>query len=159
MDIYAKRSRSEYTTNIQLINMSSPERGPVWGGSAIDWQEKKEKQKKEIEMALTDLPIIFDTNNFQDLITHIHLLEKGGVQELQIGEKNYSIEIIKKLIRITIEDFSREEWREKIKNKTMTDESIIQYLKKRGITGNKINEESLQGFRDCMLLCIKHMCT
>ncbi len=138
--------------------MSESKRGPVWGGAAEEWMLKKEERKQEITTAIKDIPILFDTDNFQDLIGHLNLLEAGEIGDLQVGEKKYSISIIKELIKVTIGDFSKEERRKKVNDGTITDGKIIQYLKDRGITGGKINDESMQGFRECMLKCIKNMC-
>ncbi|GEM_PF-3004397 len=138
--------------------MRESRQSPVWGGAAEEWMLKKEKHKQEIIAAITDIPILFDTDNFQDLIDHLNLLQAGEVGDLHIGEKNYSIHTIKELISLTIEDFSKEGRREKVNTGVIPDEKIIRYLKERGITGGKIHEESIQGFRECILKCIKNMC-
>lgn len=138
--------------------MVSREKGPVWGGAAEEWQQKKSEHKKEVDAAIKDLAILFDTDNFQDLIGHIKLLEEGEITDILIGEKTHPIKIIKELIKAVIKDFSREDWTNKVRERKISDEKIIKYLKERGITGAKIDEESSQGFRDCILLCIKKMC-
>ncbi len=138
--------------------MSESKRGPVWGGAAEEWMSKKEERGHEITTAIKDIPILFVTDNFQDLIGHLNLLEAGEVGDLQVGERAYSIHTIKELIKVTIEDFSKEERKKKINDGVITDEKIIRYLKDRGITGGKIHDESMQGFRECMLKCIKNMC-
>lgn len=145
--------------------MPESRRGAIWGGASEKWIADKPKREQElatanrnIEVAIKDLPILFDTDNFQDLITHLNLLQKAEYGDLHVGDKKYAISTIKELIDLVIRDFSKEGRREKVKNGTISDEKITNYLKERGITGNKIDEESIQGFRECILSCIKNMC-
>ncbi len=134
--------------------MPKSENGPIWGGASVEWQKKK---KEEREMAVKDMSILFDTDNFHELHTHLNLLEDAGIKDIQLANKEYSITIIKKIVEKIIEDFSDETRQKKVREGVLTDERIIQYLKERGVTGNKIAPDSLQGFRECMLLCIKTM--
>ena len=118
-------------------------------------------QKKELQGAVQDIPILFDTNDFDVLIDHLTLLKEAGVEKIKIGEKagnELTISDITAVVEKIIEDFSNEKHLRKIQDGTLTDDTIINILRdRRGVTGDKISAQSAQGFRGCVLACIKTM--
>lgn len=141
--------------------MTRLETGAVWGGAAEEWQQKKEKEQQkrlELEAAIKDIPVLFDTNNFSELKKHLELLEEAQVIYLRIGGKKFRTHEINKLTEKIMKDFSDPDRKQKVQEGAITDEKIMTYLTKMGAIEEKIDQESLQGFSECLFVCIKNLC-
>lgn len=141
--------------------MNRSEMGAVWGGAAEEWQQKKEKEQRkklELEAAVADIPVLFDTDTFSELKKHLDLLEEAQVVYLKIGGKKFRTHEINKLTEKIMKDFSDSDRKRKVQEGSITDEKIMAYLTKMGAIEEKIDQESLQGFSECLSKCIKKLC-
>ncbi len=118
---------------------------------------------KELRSAVKDIPVLFDTNDFKELIDHLSLLEEAGVQHVQtIAEsqkdetiKNLSIKKIKKLIEEIKDEYSEPKTQEALRKGIIDRNTIKSILLDKGVTRNKIiSTKSRYGFRECIINCI-----
>lgn len=124
-----------------------------------------QKHRQELETALKDIPTLFDTDNFTELNDHLALLEEAQAEPIQMeGEtdpkKALSIKLIKKMLQLAIREYSDPKMQRKVRNGEITEKMMSTTLahERIGITRKKISDESIQGFRECIMKCIVRMC-
>jgi hypothetical protein len=123
-------------------------------------KELKEKQNQlynteKLRKKVENIHQIFDGTDFQEVNANIENLIQAGVENIKIGKNEYKISIIKKLMNRVIEDFSDKKNLDGIHQGTIPDKIISVALSQMGITREPVSDKSKQGFRECMIQCIK----
>lgn len=119
--------------------------------------EQEAQHVKELRSAVNDIPVLFDTDSFDELNDHISLLKEAGVKKIQIGnnpDNNLTIEDIRSFIKGVVGDYSRPRTQEALVKGELTQKTVDKALSARGITADKISSKSTQGLRECLAKCV-----
>ncbi len=122
--------------------------------------EQESVHTEELDHAVRTIDKLFDKNNFEDLNDHLYLLKEAQVQRIQIGkdpENNLTIDEILSFIKGVVKEYGTPKAQRDIFKGIITEETLEQAMKERGITPDQISPESSQGLRDCLIECVMKM--
>lgn len=122
--------------------------------------QEEAQHTRELESAVKDIRILFDTDSFDELRDHLTLLKEAGVQNIEIGknpENNFTIDEINSFIKSVVKEYSKTKNQELLVRSQLTEQVINKDLETRGITADKISSRSNQGFRQCLTKCVLAM--
>jgi len=110
-------------------------------------QEKLDREARSIEL----IPVLFDSPSFNDVQKKLWELNSGRITKIKIGEKEYTIAQLAKILT-QVREYSLKLHQE---GKAPGDPKEHQeFLASIGVTREKVSPFSGLGFRECMVQCI-----
>lgn len=158
--------QQEIEGNARVVNLGREtpnmpeheEKSNELGNEIVDRRRQIEALKKEIEQleneqrAIRNVPVLFDTPDFESISESLRNLDAANVKEVKVGETVYSVASLRDIVS-TVDAFSRQIRQD---FQSITDEEIETYLARNQITRQKISPHSKLGFRESMKQAIRN---